>query len=107
MKITSIHARNRIFSDYQIQKYAHLEAEQGDAGTDQDQAGAEHVSASYTRAVARWNGVERRTNPDRRQQTRRQYRVVSMLDTRTESDRRRQGRRQSDRLLGAFIACKV
>lgn len=107
MKITSIYARNRILSDYQVQKYAHLDAEQTDASADQERTGAGQLSASYVGSVTRWNGVERRTNPDRRQQTRRQYRVVSMLDTRTESDRRRQGRRQSDRLRGAFIACKV
>ncbi|WP_373974186.1 hypothetical protein NT239_11120 [Chitinibacter sp. SCUT-21] len=65
------------------------------------------VASTSQSAGAVWNGVERRSQVDRRQQNRRQERGSAMLDTRTQPDRRCEARRQTDRAVNAFVACKV
>jgi hypothetical protein len=107
MKITPTHARNRIFSDYQVQKYADISADYPSPPWNDSVSAGAVAAVTPDAAESGWDGVERRRTSDRRQQTRRQYRAVSMLDTRTEADRRRNGRRQSDRLRNGFVACKV
>ncbi|HSC80006.1 MAG TPA: hypothetical protein VLC08_06615 [Chitinolyticbacter sp.] len=47
-------------------------------------------------AAPAWDGNERRSGVDRRQQGRRQAQQGTLLDTRCGGDRRQQGRRASD-----------
>jgi hypothetical protein len=100
MKITKSYGFGRHSSDLSVKKYAELSAD--------DQPYANELAGSVVPDASRhWNGVERRQSSDRRQEDRRQYRSVSMLDTRTQSDRRRHGRRFSDGIISQFIACKI
>lgn len=108
MKITSLYRRNRYISDLSVKKYAELNAYDQPHPLDEDGALMGGITESGARSdTSRWNGVERRQLSDRRQLDRRQYRVVSMLDTRTEADRRRSGRRESDRVVAQFVAVKI
>jgi hypothetical protein len=101
MKITTNYGFGRYSSDLSVKKYAELSAD------DQPYTN-ELASSAVPEATRHWNGVERRQSSDRRQEDRRQYRRVSMLDTRTQaSDRRRHGRRFSDSVISQFIACKI
>ncbi|MBS1156484.1 MAG: hypothetical protein H6R07_2408 [Proteobacteria bacterium] len=58
-------------------------------------------------AGAEWDGVERRSNPDRRSSDRRQQGLKGLLDTRTGDDRRHYGRRSTDHPPAGRLKIKV
>lgn len=58
-------------------------------------------------AEAEWDGVERRSNPERRSSDRRQQGQKGPLDTRTGEDRRHYGRRSTDPPPAGRLKIKV